>query len=293
MLSSLDDRLAELGYFLTSGGSYSKVYRIPQGTVALDLICGPDQIFDVVGTAKIASSRDLPRGLVRAEGLFSANLDVLSAVSMVRTAASMGMPGGVGGLHNLNLPTDYPGPRWWPASLQEDDINELSSWIQKQYRYNPEYMAIGDALSSGSDRFHHVATLPPGVTYAKLSRDRQEPVVEFTTQDGRIGHRPITGGAIGGSGGIGSGELVQEMDKYQLSLQPTDGGTAVYIRKNDTRGDQKGIWQINGPSSQPGFGYVWEDWRTGYSLHPELLDDPQWAAGQWSPGTQRWQSFDR
>lgn len=293
VLSSLDDRLPELGFFLASGGSYSKVYRIPDGSISLDVLCGPDQVFDVVGTIRLASPRRITRELIRGEGVFSSNVGAISALSMVRTAASMGMPGGSGGMHNLNLPTDYPGPRWWPADLQKQDIDELSGWIQKQYRYNPEYMAIGDAMSSGDDRQHHVATLPPGVSYARLIRDRQEPMIEFTTSDGRVGHRPITGGAIGASGGIGSGEVAQEMDKYDLSLQPTDGGTAVYLKKQDTRGDQKGIWQINGPSSQPGFGYVWEDWRTGYSLHPELLDDKQWAAGQWSPGTQRWQSFNR
>jgi len=210
---------------------------------------------------------------------------------MNRTAAGIGMPGGSGGMHNLNLPTDSPGPRWWPADLQDEDIDELQGWIRKQYRYNPEYGGMGDALSSGDDGWQPVATVPGDAKYVSVGRDRQEPVLNYTMPDGTVGKKSLEGTSLVGTGGTGHGDLTQEMGKYQLRMRPDgQGNSTVYLNKKDTRADQKGIWQINGPSSQPGYGYVWEDWRTGWGLHPEWLSDPDMMSGSWMPGTQRFQA---
>ena len=230
--------------------------------------------------------------LIKAEGIVSANELAIASLSNIRTAAGLGMEGGMGGMHNLNLPSNFGGPRWWPADLQDEDINETQDWIRKQYRYNPEYAAMGDALSSGDDGWHQIGTVPAAARYVNIDRDRQEPILKYTMPDGTMGQKGLGGLSLDGTGGTGRGDLTQEMGKYQLRMQPDGkGNNTVYLNKKDTRADQKGIWQINGPSSQPGYAFVWEDGRAGWGIHPEWLSDPEMMSGKWMPGTQRFQPY--
>ena len=80
------------------------------------------------------------------------------------------------------------------------------------------------------------------------------------------------------------GDIAQEGGKYNLFPVFKGGKTHIMGRKDDNRGDTKGIWEINGKPAAPGIAFTWEDDRTSYSLNPSLLDDPQWTAGGHSVG---------
>ena len=290
ILASLDDRLSDLGFFIAGPSTFSKLYLSPKSSIRIDAICGPNEIYDLTAFLSLPEGSNPNLELLRAEGVVSANTKAIASLAMVRTASGLGMSGGGGGMHNLNLPSDNPGPRWWPADLQDEDIDELQSWIRKQYRYNPEYSAMGDALSTGTDGWHPVANVPGNAQYVNLGHDRQEPTLNYTMPDGSVGRKNLDGAALEGVGGTGRGDLAQDQSKYQLRMQPDGkGNSTVYVNKKDTRADQKGIWQVNGPSSQPGYAYVWEDLRAGWGIHPEFLDDPEMTSGKWMPGTQRFQ----
>lgn len=292
VVAGLDDRLADLGFFIAGPATFSKLYHSPKSSLRIDAICGADEVYDLVGHLVIRSEANPTLELLKAEGIASLNSDTLTSLSMIRTAAGIGMPGGMSGVHNLNLPTDQPGPRWWPADLQAEDIEELQKWIRKQYRYNPEYSTMGDSMNQEGDGWHPAGKVPGNASYVSMGRDRQEPQLTYTMPDGTIGHKSLKGTEYEGSGGTGRGDLAQEMGKYQMRMKPDgQGNSTVYLNKKDTRGDQKGIWSINGPSAMPGFAFVWDDLRAGWGFHPEFLNDPEMTSGKWMPGTQRFQKY--
>jgi hypothetical protein len=188
--------------------------------------------------------------------------------------------GGPEALNNVNLSTSYPGPRWWPMSDMEPDIQETEKDITNQFRYGPAYQPIGDAKlpPHGAD---YAAIIPGPVVNSRIVKDRQEAYVEYTLQNGQRGRVKLT---------LPSGDAAQEMGKYRFSLQPTqDGRTTVVMNKGNQAGDSHGIWEVNGKPSVPGFAYIDEDYDSP-SMNPSwFMDDQQGQAGRGGIGRISWE----
>ena len=66
--------------------------------------------------------------------------------------SQLGPPGGFRP-QGFSLSTKYGGPRWWPFSQDRN----LYNFIEKQTRYNPEYIPIGEAAMPKDDGWETIA----------------------------------------------------------------------------------------------------------------------------------------
>ena len=276
-IARLDDSLEAIGFCLDADGSFFKKYSSPLMDLKISLACGKDDVSSVFAELLVKDPAYLDRSIREGEKIVRENASViLSFGNMIKIAQGLGGPSGPSGLHNVNIPMDFPGPRWWGMDVEQRDQEKYEDKVKDQTRYHPSYMPIGEAAGQpGSPRGYMF--VPEQISYARLVKDRQRPILEYTTKDGRTQRVPVDD-----RGGIG--DLSQESEKFKINLIPRNDGTAIGFTKVDSRGDTKGIWEINGRPEVPGFAYVDDDARTSYSLHPELLSDPDWTSGKWSPG---------
>ena len=284
-VNRLDEHLTNLGFRLASNGAfYHKTYSTPNGVLNIGVICDDSNIYDLMAFAR---TNNISKAIPSFEKIYDTNAKAISSLSMTKIAGGLGLEGGPGGLNNVNLDESIGGPRWWTYESDEESLDQLESWITKQSRYAPEYLSVGQPLQIGQDEFTVVGNINGDVNAARLNRDRQEVFLEYVDNNRKVHKIPIPALKQTMESGKNDGDLAQELNKYQLRIAKTDGKSVILMRKGDTRGDARGIWEINGKESTPGFGYVDEDWKTSYSLHPELLDDPNWTSGEWSPGRTR------
>ena len=275
-LQKPDDLLPELGFRAVAANRFSKRYSSPQATLNILVDVDGCQLTAISAELEVKDAKSLDKVLRLSDSAVRRNAAVIMSFSSMGKFAQIGGEAGNGGLHNVNLPMDYPGPRWWPMSVEEKDQQELQNKTTDQTRYNPQYMPVGEAAGvpgqQAGDYF-----VPYPLSAARIVPDRQQSYLEYTTTDGRRGRMKLEE-----SGQLG--DMSEEANKYKVQMQQRPDGTLVSIRKDDSRGDNKGIWEINGRPAGPGFAYIDEDARTSYSLHPELLFDHDWASGGWSPG---------
>ena len=284
-ISQIDKHLTKLGFLLSENGAYyNKIYDKSDCYLNLGVICDNENIYDLMAFAKVKNSK-LSKILPKIEKIYESNINVLSSMSMIKTAQGFGPEGGPGGLHNINLDETFGGQRWWSYGSDEESLDELENWLKhKQFRYNPEYLAVGRHVQVGDNDFSILGTVNDDVAAVRLRRDRQEPVLEYINTNNEVKQVPIPSLKKQAWGGEYDGDFAQELDKYQLKIARGDGISTILSRKTDIRGDNRGIWEINGKDAVPGFAYIGEDWRTSYSLHPEFLDDKEWTDGRHSPG---------
>lgn len=282
-ISQLDENLEKLGFHLdASGAFYYKNYQTPNGHLNIGVICDDENIYDIKAFASVKNGIKTSSALRKFEEIYELNFKALNSLSMVKVA--YGPEGGSGGLHNVNFDESLGGPRWWLYGDDEEDLSGLEEWIQKQTRYNPQYLAVGRPLQIGEDVYTVLATLDGNVQAARLEPERQEVFLRYVDKNNKINKIHLPSFKDSQEMGKNDGDFAQDLNKYQIKIVQADGQSMILIRKKDTRGDIRGIWEINGKDPSPGFGYVDEDWRTSYSMHPELLDDAQWTSGAWSPG---------
>jgi len=275
-IQRLDESLEALGFRLDSNGRFSKSYSSPVANLRMSLSCGIDDLSSVFAELQIDDPHALDRSIRDGEIIVRENATAILSLGRMVRSAQLGGPSGPAGLNNVNQPLTFPGPRWWPMSVEEGDQSKYEQKIKDQTRYHPQYMPIGEAagIPGSPDGYMFI---PDRASHARLVKDRQRTLLEYTTTDGRTGRVPVDDrGKIG--------DLTQELGKFKINLIPRNDGTVAELTKVDSRGDTKGIWEINGKPEVPGFAYIDDDARTSYSLHPELLSDPDWASGKWSPG---------
>jgi len=279
------DYLNKLGFKKSSNGLfYNKIYKIANSILNIGIISDEKNIYDLMAFATSKEKIDVSK----LEKIYNKNLKAINTLSMVKTAGGYGVDGGSGGLHNVNLDESYGGPRWWSYKSDDESLNELESWTQKQFRYNPEYLAVGTPVQIGEDSFSILATINANVSFARLNRNRQEVFLEYVVNNQLYRMALPSFKNIIDSGKY-DGDLAQEINKYQLQIAKVRGGSIIFIRKKYSKGDYRGIWEVNSPDASPGFAYVDEDWKTSYSMHPEFLNDPTWTSGGWSPGRNSYQ----
>lgn len=274
----LDDRMERGGYVISDDGlGFERIVRSSRGSVAVRVASRAENRIDGVELEiRTEDENALPEIMRIADG---------EATRLTRVA-QLGYPGGAGGLWNVNQDEGLGGPRWWLYDQMLPDIKDLEKWIQGQFRYNPSFMMTPDAMPE-EIHWEPLATIKGDVNAARLVHDRQNAVLEVKKQDPSGGPDKISKVELKGydtqetrdpgHSGVRN-ELAQEMDKYQVGIvRSGTGKSVVLVRKVDERGDNKGIYEINGrPSS--GIAHIEED-GTSYSLHPEYLDDKQWTQG--------------
>lgn len=272
IVEGLDDRMEDLGFIVADDGLgfvRTSIDRRTGARIRMSVKSGAaDSIEGVELEVEAEDPESLPEVLAAADRLGS-------------KFAQLGYPGGSGGLWNVNQDEGLGGPRWWLYDQMYPDMRDLESWIKDQFRYHPPIMMTPDMMP---DEVHWdpIATVDGDIAAARLVRDRQEAVLEVKDADGgsrRIKIRGYDTQKDRDPGGTDErGELSQEIEKYQVGIAHTGTGKSViFVKKVDERGDNKGIWEINGgPAS--GIAHIEED-GTSYSLHPEVLDDKQWTQG--------------
>lgn len=282
-INNLDYFLSSLGFKLASNGAYYyKKYNLKNASLNIGVICDDKNIYDILSFIK--SDQDILKNIKKAEKIYNSNIDALKSVSMNKIAYQFGLEGGSSGLHNINLDETIGGPRWWSYESDEGDISELESFLQKQTRYNPSYLSAGRPLQIGEDTYTVLTIIKDDIKSARLIPNRQEALIEYIDSNNKVQRQKVPSLKQTMESGKYDGDLSQDIDKYQIKIVKVDGGSVILSRKKDTRGDIRGIWEINKEEATPGFAYIGEDWRTSYSLHPEFLDDPDWVNGMHSPG---------
>lgn len=293
-INNLDEKLNKLGYILSDNGAfYYKKYSSKDNYLTIGVICDDHNIYDIMAFAASNNDNDIYNKLKTFEKKYQLNSNAIISLSMTKVASGMGLEGGPGGMHNVNIDESFGGPRWWSYDSDEQDLGQLESWITNQSRYNPEYLSIGGTFNIGDNEYSLLGSIVSDIKNARLNRDRQEVYLEYIDKNNRKYKIHIPSFKSTAESGQNDGDLAQEIDKYQLKIAKVGNKSFVFIKKNDTRGDAKGIWEINGRDSTPGFGYIDEDWRTSYSMHPEFLDDPSWTSGAWSPGRNNYDQSSR
>jgi len=284
-INNLDEHLNKLGFKLSENGAfYHKRYAYCDSYLDMGVICDNHNIYDIMAFACLKDNIKIDNMLKSFEKTYEKNVKAIYSLSMVKVAFGMGPEGGSGGLHNVNLDESFGGPRWWSYNSDEESLDQLESWITNQSRYNPEYLSIGRPLQIGEDSYTIIGSLNSDLKAARLNRDRQKVFLEYIDNNNQKKKVVIPSLKQSMESGKNDGDMAQEINKYQLKIVKADGKSIVLMKKKDTRGDIRGIWEINGRDSTPGFGYVDEDWKTSYSMHPEFLDDAAWTSGAWSPG---------
>jgi hypothetical protein len=282
-LNNLDYFLSSLGFKLASNGAYYyKNYNLKNASLNIGVICDDKNIYDILSFLK--SDNNILSNIKKAEKIYDSNIQALDSLSMNKIAYQFGLEGGSSGLHNINLDESLGGPRWWSYDSDEEDLSELESFLQKQTRYNPSYLSAGRPLQIGEDTYTALTSINDDIKSARLIKDRQEALIEYIDGNNKVQRIKVPSLKQTMESGKYDGDLSQDIDKYQLKIVKVDGESLILIRKKDTRGDIRGIWEINQNEATPGFAYIGEDWRTSYSLHPEFLDDPDWVNGMHSPG---------
>lgn len=176
---------------------------------------------------------------------------------MQKQAQGLGSPGGVY-LQGLGLSDKFGGPRWY--GYESDD--NLNNFIREQYRYNPNYVPIGEALEMqdeskwklvedvedpfvGKDPKNiQVLAVPDGPEKAVLLLvDKQNG--QFRVQDLPAKFE----------------DVVKELKNWRFKMVAYSGkpGYGIYAQKINPEGDTKGIFEMNGEPAAPGFAYIWRD----------------------------------
>jgi len=287
-VNCLDDKLTSLGYRLDPQGAYyNKQYKSPR--LNLGIICDSSNVYDLMANAVI-ENKNIDRQISDVEKIYQKNLRALATLNMVKMAqgtglGGFGLEGGSGGLHNMNLSEEMGGSRWWLYSDDTGDLDEMSAWLQGQFRYNPTYLSIGKPIQIGDDEYTVLAHINDDVKGIRFDRDRQEMMLDYIDGNNQIHKFPVNSIKHSTEMGKYDGDFAQDLKKYQLKLSKLgDKHFVVLIRKSNTSGDLRGIWEVNGRDQVPGFAYIDEDYKTSYSLHPELLNDKDWASGASMPG---------
>lgn len=282
-LNNLDYFLSKLGFKIASNGAfYYKNYNLKNASLNINVICDDENIYDVLSFLK--TDKEILKNIKNAEKIYNSNIEALQSLSMNKLAYRFGLEGGSSGLHNINLDESFGGPRWWSYESDEEDLDGLENLLQEQTRYNPSYLSVGNSLQIGEDSYSVLTSINDDIKSARLIKNRQEALIEYVDRNNNIKKIEIPSFKQTMESGKNDGDLSQDISKYKLKIIKVNDNSIILIRKNDTRGDIRGIWEINKNESTPGFAYIGEDWRTSYSLHPEFLDDPEWINGMHSPG---------
>lgn len=293
-INNLDEKLNKLGYILSNDGAfYYKKYSSKNNYLTIGVICDDHNIYDIMAFAVSNDNDNINKQLKSFEKKYQLNMNAITSLSMTKIAGGMGLEGGPSGMHNVNLDESFGGPRWWSYSSDEEDLNQLESWITKQSRYNPEYLSIGESVSIGENEYFLLGSIDNDIKSARLNRDRQKVYIEYIDKNNQKYQISIPSFKSTSESGYNDGDLAQEINKYQLKIVKMNNKSFIFMRKKDTRGDIRGIWEINGRDSTPGFAYIDEDWRTSFSMHPEFLSDPSWVSGAWSPGRNNYDQSSR
>lgn len=272
VVNNLDDKMENLGFTITDDGLGFIRTSVDKKTGSKIKVLVKSGAENTVENVYLEVETKAPEFLPRAFAV---------ADKFGSRFAQLGYPGGSGGLWNVNQDEGLGGPRWWLYDQMYPDMRDLELWIKDQFRYHPPMMMSPDMMP---DEIHWdpVATVKGETQAARLVRDRQEVILEVKNEDGSTKRIKIRGYDTQDERDPGNSgernELSQEIDKYQVGIAHTGTGKSViFVRKLDERGDNKGIWEINGgPAS--GIAHIEED-GTSYSLHPEVLDDRQWTQG--------------
>ena len=179
---------------------------------------------------------------------------------MQKESQSLGGLGSPGGVYTqgLGLSDKFGGPRWYPY---ETDKN-LDSFIRNQYRYNPSYVPIGEALEQHDEsKWRQIGDVddmfigkdPKEVDVLAVPENNEKAVfllVDRTNGQFRVQEIPTQ-----------FEDVVKEIKNWHFKLVPFSGrkGYAIYGQKINPEGDTKGIFEINGQPAAPGFAYIWRD----------------------------------
>lgn len=274
VVPDLDDRMGEMGFVVSEDGlAFSKTVVLSDNGSRVSIVVASETADTVDGINIEVTVPDHvnPIGAIRTADRWATP----EGARIGRRFAQLGYPGGSGGLWNVNQDEGVGGPRWWLYDQMSPDLHDLEKWIQGQFRYNPSYMMTPDVMPEES-HYEPIATIDGEVDAVRFLRDRQEVVLEVRVGDKTNKIKMPSWGSSESDGP--KGELAQELDKYVPSIVHTGTGKSViFITKTDERGDNKGIWEINGKPAA-GIAYIDEDGNSP-SLHPQLLDDKQWTQG--------------
>jgi len=187
-------------------------------------------------------------------------LKVAQLQIMRKEAQSLGGLGTPGGtyLEGLGLSDKFGGPRWYP--YEEDD--NLNRFIQSQYRYNPNYVPIGEALDQQDesdwklieevgDPF--IGKKPKDIDILAIPDGKEKAVlllVDKQDNQFRVEDLPVE-----------FQDVVKEIKnwKFMIDMNQTGNGYMIFGRKLNPGGDTKGIFEVNGDPAAPGFAYIWRD----------------------------------
>ena len=285
-LSNVNKQLSDNNFIISEGGAtYQKKYTNSFGNFKIDVLCDNKTIYDIFVNGSFNRLLDFNNYIKKIEDIIEK--DVADIKGMEKVSGSMGPTGGSANLTNINLDETLGGPRWWLYSDMEPDINELEESIKDQFRYNPQYLGVGDSLKTGEDTNKVLFNLDQNIKGARLIRNRQEVKVEVIDNNGKIHILEMPHiYQYRGDRGMNDGDIAQELNKYQLqTVHPGPNRSLILLRKKSNPGDFRGIWEVNGRDAVPGYAYIDNGGTMGsYSLTPELLDMDDWTDGSYSPG---------
>ncbi len=177
----------------------------------------------------------------------------------IKEAQSLGGlgPSGGGQFYGFSLSAKYGGPRWYPYS--EDD--NMGEFIRDQFRYHPEYVPIGEAAEISDDGEWQTVKEVKDLFYGKNpneikiitvpERKEKACLLLFDENSNEIRAEELPSEFD---------DVVKEIRNWQFVIvQNGENGYKIMGRIKDTAGDQKGIFEVNGNPSTPGFGYIWRD----------------------------------
>ena len=173
-------------------------------------------------------------------------------------AQSLGGLGAPGGFRpqGYSLSNTCGGPRWWKMSQDRN----LYNFIEKQTRYNPEYIPIGDAAMPKDDGWETIAhSKDPFIgkdpsqlkIMAVEDGDNKEKAVllfiDETNGEARVEELPIE-----------SEDIVKELRNLKFKIVPDENGEYDIMSNHiNSDGQEHGIFDLNGEPSTPGWKYRW------------------------------------
>lgn len=171
-------------------------------------------------------------------------------------AQSLGGLGPPGGFRpqGFSLSTKYGGPRWWPFSQDRN----LYNFIEKQTRYNPEYIPIGEAAMPKDDGWETIAHSkdpffgkdPADIKILPVEDgDNKEKAVllliDEANGEARVEQLPLE-----------AQDMVKELKNWKFNIVPDENGEYdIMGAKINQDGDEKGIFELNKEPSTPGWKY--------------------------------------
>ncbi len=179
---------------------------------------------------------------------------------LMAQSGTLGIPGGFHP-YTYNLSDSFGGPRWYPYEYD----GTFDKMILNQYRYNPQYIPIGDSRINEGTGWERIANIskkellgadPFNIQVYAIPQGNEHTVIALLNEEDNTFR-------IVDQDNPFIDDIGKNMGAWELMIEPignVQDFQSINIWAKCTKDDNgHGIFEVNGDPAAPGFHYIYRD----------------------------------